>query len=60
MMLNEFLERAEPIGQLLHAIGTNGRLVGARSSYSKINGTTGDTGDTDVSSRLVPPRFSRR
>ena len=45
-MLDESLERAEPIGLLLHAIGTNGDLTGARSIHSMINGNTGDTGDT--------------
>ena len=45
-MLDESLERAEPIGLLLHAIGTNGGLTGARSIHSMINGSAGDTDDT--------------
>uniref|UniRef100_A0A0K0DPJ0 Reverse transcriptase domain-containing protein n=1 Tax=Angiostrongylus cantonensis TaxID=6313 RepID=A0A0K0DPJ0_ANGCA len=42
---DESLELAEPTGLLLHATGKNGGFTGARSSYSTINGNTGDTDD---------------
>lgn len=72
MMLNEFSERGGPTGLLLHAIGKNGNFVGARSSQSKINGMTGDTGNSshistvripallrlDLFPRMHPPRRS--
>ena len=48
MMLNVYLEPAEPIGPLLHVTGTNGRITGARAVQPKINGSTGDTGDLVV------------
>ncbi|KAK6738463.1 hypothetical protein RB195_020519 [Necator americanus] len=34
-------------GLLWHAIGTNGRITGARSTSSKINGSQADQGDRD-------------
>ncbi|KAK6736237.1 hypothetical protein RB195_019112 [Necator americanus] len=37
-------------GLLWHAIGTNGRITGARSTSSKINGSQGDQGDQGDSS----------
>ncbi|VDL84384.1 unnamed protein product [Nippostrongylus brasiliensis] len=40
-----FLERTGPTGLPWNATGTNGDITGARSSKSKINRTTGDTGD---------------
>uniref|UniRef100_A0A158PCQ8 PEROXIDASE_4 domain-containing protein n=1 Tax=Angiostrongylus cantonensis TaxID=6313 RepID=A0A158PCQ8_ANGCA len=43
MMLDEFLERAEPTRLLLHATGKNGGFTGARSIHLTISGTTGDT-----------------
>ena len=52
-MLDVSLERAEPIGLLLHAIGTNGGLTGARLIYSMINGNTGDTGDTSSEEKPI-------
>ncbi|KAJ1354435.1 hypothetical protein KIN20_031579 [Parelaphostrongylus tenuis] len=41
MMLSESLKRGRPTRLLLHAKGKNGSAVGARSSHSTINGTTG-------------------
>ncbi|KAJ1356381.1 hypothetical protein KIN20_014087 [Parelaphostrongylus tenuis] len=54
MMLSESLERGEPIGLLLHAIGENGRVAGTRSSHSTISGTTGDTGMFRIPVRTQP------
>ncbi|KAK6758062.1 hypothetical protein RB195_015712 [Necator americanus] len=35
-------------GLLWHATGTNGRITGARSTSSKINGSQGDQGDQQI------------
>ncbi|KAK6765255.1 hypothetical protein RB195_025259 [Necator americanus] len=39
-------------GLLWHAIGTNGRITGASSTSSKINGSQGDQGDSTRASTM--------
>ncbi|KAK6730081.1 hypothetical protein RB195_006875 [Necator americanus] len=45
MMLFVSHAKGGTTGLLWHAIGTNGRITGARSTSSKINGSQGDQGD---------------
>ena len=46
-----FLEREGFTGLLWLATGTNGDVAGARSRLSMNNGTTGDTGEFEISVR---------
>ncbi|KAK6761683.1 hypothetical protein RB195_022677 [Necator americanus] len=46
MMLFVSHAKGGTTGLLWHAIGTNGRITGARSTSSKINGSQGDQGDS--------------
>ncbi|KAK6752525.1 hypothetical protein RB195_003755 [Necator americanus] len=48
MMLFVSHAKGGTTGLLWHAIGTNGRITGARSTSSKINGSQGDQGEYNV------------